>query len=120
MNKYFKEKLVALGFKETVEDLFSMVTDIKLFSTYTHLQVFACFKDGKCYLKDNGDIVESFDAPDIDIEYMLGEIASKLKEYGCELSVSNIVKETDINSLEKDLKSFIQAVKIVDQMYKAL
>jgi hypothetical protein len=30
MNKYFKEKLVALGFKETVEDLFSMVTDIKV------------------------------------------------------------------------------------------
>ena len=120
MDHLFNEKLLRLGFEQKIETLFSLAMDDKLYSTSSRWLMFAYFEDGKYYFSDNGDMVETFDAPDIDILFMLEEIKKEIAQYGCTLNVSKIVKEIDLNNLERDFIQFIQAIHTVDAMYKSL
>jgi hypothetical protein len=65
-------------------------------------------------------LVEYFDAPDINIDYVLEEINREIKKYGCYLNVSKIVKEIDVNNLENNLQDYLKAVSKVDKIYEEL
>lgn len=120
MDQIFSKNLLSLGFEQKIDTLFSIVIDEKLFATSNKWEVFAYFENGKYYFSNNGELVESFDAPDVDIEFMLKEIKREIEPFGCILNVSKIVKEIDLDNLENDLEKFVCAVYRVDQMYKNL
>ena len=120
MDQLFNEKLLKLGFEQRIETLFALHVHEVLFATSSTWQIFAYFEDGKYYFSSNGDLVEMFDAPDIDIDYMLDKISTEIGKFGCYLNVSKIVKEIDLINLEQDLNDFISAVYAVDEIYKNL
>ena len=120
MTQFFNKKLLSLGFEQKLDTLFSLHIDTPLQSTSTTWEVFAYYEDGKYYFSNNGDLVSSFDTPDIDIEFMLTKIKYEISKYGCSLNVSKIVKEIDLKNIQDDLKDFISAVKKIDKMYNNL
>lgn len=120
MDQVFNKKLLSLGFEQKLETLFSVIVEDKLFATLNKWEVFAYFEDGKYYFSNKGDLVESFDAPDIDIDFMIERIKEEIAKFGCFLNVSKIVKEINLETLENDLDDFVSAVYRVDQMYKEL
>ncbi|MBQ8425632.1 MAG: hypothetical protein IJX17_06385 [Clostridia bacterium] len=120
MDKLFEQKLNDLGFKKELENIYSFVIDEKLFTTGKDWLLFIYFENDNYYLSNNGDLVENFDAPDIDIEYSLKEIKKIISEYGCFLDVSRIVKVININNLNEEINVFINAVKSVDNLYKKI
>ena len=103
MDKLFEQKLNDLGFKKELENIYSFVIDEKLFTTGKDWLLFIYFENDNYYLSNNGDLVENFDAPDIDIEYSLKEIKKIISEYGCFLDVSRIVKVININNLNEEI-----------------
>lgn len=120
MDQRFSKILTKLGFEQRIETLFSLVMEDELYSTSNKWEVFAYFEDGKYYFSDNGDMVEMFDAPDIDTLALVEDIKVSIVKYGCRLDVSKIVKEIDLNNIEKDLENFILAIHCVDEIYKSL
>ena len=120
MNEKFIKKLLELGFKKEIDNLYSFANKDKLYSTLNYWETFIYFENNKYFLSTNGDLVENFDAPDIDIIYMLEEIKKEIGKFGCYLDVSKIVKEVNINDFENELDLFTKAVKNVDKMYKDL
>lgn len=120
MNQLFNKKITQLGFEQKIETLYSLVMDTKLNTTMNKWLVFAYYEDGKYYFSDNGDLVEMFDVPDIDIEYALDKIKESIKKFGCYLNVSKIVKEIDLNNLQRDFDNFVNAVISVDKLYNEI
>ena len=120
MDQLFNNKLLNLGFEQKLETLFSVVVEDKLFTTLSKWNIFAYFEDGKYYFSNNGDLVESFDAPGVDIDFMLEKIKEEIAKFGCYLNVSKIVKEINLETLEADLDDFVSAVYKVDNLYKNL
>ena len=122
MDLNFIEKLLKLGFvkEKSLETMYYFENEDKLFTTQSRWLTFVYFENDTYYISNNGDLVENFDAPNIDIIYMLKEIKTEIEKLGCYLDVSRIVKETTIESFEEDLKKFYNAIKIVDKMYKDL
>ena len=120
MNQIFNEKLLSLGFEQRIETLFSLPIQEVLYATNSTWEAFAYYEDGKYYFSNNGNLVEMFDAPDIDIDFMLEEISKQIGKYGCYLNVSKIVKEIDLNNIENDFNDFVSAVYAVDEMYNNL
>ena len=118
--EYVINKLVELGFERRMETLWSKFSDYTLFTTLNQYEIFAYYENGNFYFSDNGDLVETFDAPDIDIEFMDKKIKYEIKKYGCYLNSSKIVKEIRVQNIERDLKYFTHAVNSVDNMYKNL
>ena len=117
MIQKFKNTLLSIGFTQQLNTLFSLPMKSPLNTTSNNWEVFAYFENEKYYFSTNGDLVSSFDCPDIDINFMLKKITYELNKYGCYLNGSKIVKEVDINNLESDLKTFILAVKKIDILY---
>lgn len=120
MDQFVKSQLEKLGFEQKIETLFSLVRKDRLHATLNYWEIFAYYEDGKYYFSDNGELVETFDAPDIDIVTMLEEIKGQIKKFGCRLNVSKIVKEINLKTLEKDFNDFVSAVLLVDKIYKEL
>lgn len=120
MNQFLNKKLVNMGFVEQIETLFSLTMKDKLNTTSRSWDIYAYFENGKYYFSNNGELVSSFDTPDIDIEYILKKIKLEIAKYGCHLNTDKIVKEIDLNNIEKDMEDFIKAVRIVDKMYSEL
>lgn len=120
MDQFVKSQLEKLGFEQKIETLFSLVRKDRLHATLNYWEIFAYYEGGKYYFSDNGELVETFDAPDIDIVTMLEEIKGQIKKFGCRLNVSKIVKEINLKTLEKDFNDFVSAVLLVDKIYKEL
>jgi len=120
MDKLFEQKLNDLGFKKELENIYSFVIDEKLFTTGKDWLLFIYFENDNYYLSNNGDLVENFDAPDIDIMYALKEIKDIISKFGCYLDVSRIVKIISISNFENEIENFISAVNAVDNLYKEI
>lgn len=116
MNQEISKKLERLGFEQKLETLFSLTIDEKYFASKTTMQVFAYFENGNYYFSDNGDMVESFDAPDIDIDFVFEKIQNMIAKHGCSLHVSKIVKTFTSVTLENDFKNFIFALQKVNKL----
>ena len=99
MDQSLINKLLSLGFKQRVENMFSVDSEDKLFTTMNYWEIFVYFENGKHYISNNGDLVENFDAPNIVIDEAIKNIKSEIAKYGCVLNVSRIVKEFAIASL---------------------
>ena len=120
MMQLFKEKLLQMNFEQERETMFIKKMPEPLFATSCTWPVFAFCEDGKYYFSSDCYLVEAFDAPDIDIDFMLEEIDREIGKFGCFLKVSNIMKIIDIKNIERDLEKFISAVLRVDEMYRSL
>lgn len=120
MNQIFCKKIKALGFEQKIDTLFEKQINDALFATSTTWLIFAYFEHNKYYFSTNSDLVETFSAPDIDLDFMLTEINTKIKNYGCYLKDFKIIKEINLINIEQDLNNFISAVYCVDEMYKNL
>lgn len=119
MDKNLIKQLEELSFEKRIDTLYSLVINKKLYAlSNSGWEVFFYYENDKFYLSNNGDLVETFDAPDIDIEYMIQEIEKELKNYGCYLISSRIVKEVRLDKLVEELEQFISAIERIDQMYK--
>ena len=123
MNKEFVKKLISLGFNKCRKDLDTIYcydNEDKLFTTMNRWTTFVYFENDKYYISNNGDLVENFDAPDIDIYFMLKEIKNEIAKFGCSLNVSRITKEFEIEDFEKAIEDFKKAIYSVDDMYKKI
>lgn len=120
MDKAIEKKLIFLGFKKEIDNLYSLVIKDKLYTTNNMWELFIYFEKDNYYLSNNGDLVENFDAPDIDIMYALKEIKDIISKFGCYLDVSRIVKVIDISNLENEIDNFTGAVNAVDNLYKEI
>ena len=120
MNQLYSKKLKELGFKQKIDTLFSLQKTDALFATSSIWQIFSYFENNKYYFSINSDLVNMFDAPDIDINFMLEKINNEIGKFDCYLNNFKIVKEIDLNNIEQDLNDFISAVYSVDKIYKNL
>lgn len=120
MNSFITQKITSLGFKKENESIYSLVNKDKLFTTRNYWETFFYYENNHYYLSNNGDLVENFDAPDIDLEYELEQIKNAISKFGCYLDVSRIVKDVDINNFETELENFTKAVLAVDDIYKII
>ena len=120
MDQSLINKLLSLGFKQRVENMFSVDSEDKLFTTMNYWEIFVYFENGKHYISNNGDLVENFDAPNIVLDEALKNIKERISKFGCVLNVSRIVKEFEPKDFDESLLQFVEAVKSVDKMYEEL
>lgn len=122
MDQNFVEKLLKLNFVKVkrIDNIYYFDNEDKLYTTLSRWITFVYFENDKYYISNNGDLVENFDAPNIDIDYMLETIKKEIGKFGCFLNVSRIVKETTLETFEEDLENFNKAIKIVDNLYREL
>lgn len=120
MDKLFIEKIYQLGFEKGLDNLYYFINEESLFSTKTPWFTFVFLEDNKYFLSDSGELIETFDAPDIDLDSELEYIKNEISNFGCRLDVSKITKEIDINNFESELENFTKAVLAVDNHYKEI
>ncbi|MBE5736096.1 MAG: hypothetical protein E7356_01895 [Clostridiales bacterium] len=113
-------KLERLGFKKESDNLYSLQIKETLRATHSTWEIFTYTQDNKYYFSDNGNLLLEFDAPDIDIVFMLKSIKYEIGKLGCFINNSKIVKQINIDDIEQDLSDFIQAIHKVDNMYTNL
>ena len=119
MSQFFN-KLEPLGFIKESDNLYSLQIKEALKATHCSWEIFAYKQDNKYLFSDNGNLLLEFDAPDIDIDFMLKSIKYEIGKLGCFINNSKIVKQINIDNIEQDLSDFIQAIHKVDNMYTNL
>ena len=120
MDKEFEKKLFSLEYERFFKDLYGYSNPEKLFTTQNRWLTFVFFENGKYYMSNESELVENFDAPDIDVYYMIEVIKTEIAKFGCTLNIARITKEFEIQNFEKALEEFKNAVFIVDDLYKKI
>ena len=122
MNQDYIKKLKLLGFEreKNSDSIYYFDNQDKLYATQSRWTTFVYYENNTYYISNNGDLVENFDAPNIDIYKVIEIIKNKIEKFGCYLDTSRIVKETTLETFEDDLKKFYNAVKVIDKIYRDL
>lgn len=117
MNNNIVNLLTSLGFTKMLENLYTLTLPNPNAANQS-TQVFVYEENKKFFMCDNGDLVEEFDAVNIDLDKALQEIENILNGFNCYLNESKIVKEIEITNIRKELKSFLHALTQVNLLYK--
>ena len=117
MNKLI-ETICDLGFIQKQENVFELDLPIINFSSNQNLKIFLYKNNNNFYFCDNGDIVESFDCLNININNALKNIEEILNKYNCFLNQSKITKKIEFANFKNDLSDLLYAIIEVELMYK--
>ena len=111
----FLTLLQNLNFKQKDEKVFYYITPLTLKQTSTLLVIYCFAKDGKIFLCDNAQIIDAYDATNIDFENLKNEIANLAKKFNIEYRKTCLLKTINPNNFVNELSEFVKAIIFIEQ-----
>lgn len=114
LGKNFLDLLQDLGFKQKGQS-FYFVTPVVLKQTSTLLVIYCGIKDDGVFLSDNAQVVEAYDAPNIDFKYLQKHISSFANKTGVDYDKGCLIKKVNQGNFVNELSDFIKFIVLLEK-----
>lgn len=120
MNNNFLKILQSFNFRQKNSDIYYYVTPIVLAQTSQLLVVYCFKKDNKVFLCDNSQLIDAYDAPNINTKVIDKKTSIAVKTLKIGYKNGCIYKEINYKNFAGELSEFIKSIVLIEHQLNNL